>query len=204
MANLSNSYECRLMTLTNSSWIAFARGWQLIAMLSLFATGCGGSSGSSEYEAMKQKEAGFADVIAAAGGSAKKEGRSLGIGKPQGIGWFIDLSGDKITDDLIAAIITEYSNTPVFELNLKGSTITDDQLGKLDAGSVLRQMFILDLGDSAITDAGLDKCENVHCLQELRLKGSKATKEGLKRLGQRKIAHKSTPEMFKQPPKSDL
>ena len=66
------------------------------------------------------------------------------------------------------------------------------------------ECFILDLSNTGITDAGLDKCQNVHVLTELRLKGSKATKAGAKRLGDRKIAHKSTPKMFQQQPKTDL
>lgn len=178
--------------------------WRMIAVLSLLVSGCGGSSGVSEYDQMKQQEAGFADIIAAAGGTAKKEGRSLGTGQPQDAGWFIDLSGDKISDELLAAIVAEYANNPVFELNFKGSTITDDQLGKLDAGKVLQKVFVLDLSDTGITDAGLDKCENVHCLSQLRLKGSKATKDGAKRLGERKVAHKSTPKMLQQQPKVEF
>src|SRR5262245_23175454 len=102
------------MTLTRSSRMVSGRQWCLLALASLLLSGCNGSSGVSEYEQMKQKQAGFAEKIAAAGGSAKLEGRSMGIGQPEGSGWFIDLNGDKISDELVAAIIAEYANNPVF------------------------------------------------------------------------------------------
>jgi len=178
--------------------------WCWLAVLSLAVSGCGGSSGTSEYEQMKQKEAGFAETIKAAGGSAKREGRSMGVGKMEGTGWVIDLSNAKITDDVLNAMIERVTAEPIFELNCKGSTLTDDQLAKLDAGKVLQKVFFLDLSSTTISDAGLDKCGNVHCLMELKLKGSKATKAGAKRLGDRKIAHVSTPQMFKTQPKVEL
>lgn len=190
--------------MTCSRLSAFQSCIAAIVMLAILSAGCSGISSTSEYEQVKQVEASFADRIAAAGGTARKEGRSLVIGKVEGTGWFIDLSGDTITDDLIDAIITAYQSNPVFELNLRGSTITNEQLAKLDAGKVLQKVFILDLCDTAITDGGLDKCENVHCLQELRLTGSKATLDGAKRLGERKVKHASTPKMFRTAPKLQL
>ncbi|MBL8849937.1 MAG: hypothetical protein JNG89_09640 [Planctomycetaceae bacterium] len=170
----------------------------------LLAAGCNGPSAEGEYEQSKQVDQGFADQIAAAGGSAKKEGRALVQGKYEGNGWFIDLSGDTITDELVDLIVANRVKDPVFELNLSGSTVTDEQLGKLDAGKVLQQVFILDLTNTGITDAGLDKCQNVHTLSELKIKGSKVTKEGADRLADRKIKHPATPGPFKQKPKVDL
>jgi len=173
-------------------------------MLGLVISGCLGGSSTSEFEQLQQVEQGFADEVAAAGGTAKKEGRSLVQGKFEGAGWFIDLSGDTISDDLVDTIIAARVSDPVFDLNLSGSTITDEQLAKFDAGKVLQQVFILNLSDTGITDAGLDKCENVHTLSEFNIRGSKITKEGAQRLGERKIKHASTPGPFKKQPKLEM
>ena len=169
--------------------------------LSFVASGCGGY-GPSEYEQYKQKLQGFSEAVAAAGGSASKEGKTMhGF---QMTGWLIDLSGAEITDDLIDQIIFVGKEDPVFQLNLSKSKITDEQLGKLDAGTVFTKVYDLDLSDTAITDAGLDKIQHVHILSELKLKRSGATAAGVKRLSERKIASPQTPQQFKQPPKTDL
>lgn len=169
----------------------------------LLLSGCSGVfSSPSEYEQAKQQEQSFADTIAAAGGTAKKEGRAKkGF---QAAGWLIDLNGAQVTDELVDDIIEARKKEPIFQLDLSKSTITDDQLAKLDAGKVLQQCFVLDLSETAVTDSGLDQLKNVHCLEQLRLKGSQATAAGAKRLGQRKVSHPETPKPFKTPPKVEI
>jgi hypothetical protein len=174
-----------------------AGDWLL--MLALPAAGCtGGMSGTSEYEQSVQVERSFADQIAAAGGTAKKEGRSLVQGKIEGVGWFIDLSGDTVSDDLIDSIIETRKQDMFFLLNLSGSTITDEQLTKLDAGKVLEYVYTLDLTDTGITDAGLDTCSHLYILTDLKIRGSKITREGAERLGERKLKDPLTPPFFKK------
>ena len=155
-------------------------------------------SGTSDYEKFKQKQQGFSDLISAAGGTASKEGKSMyGF---QMTGWLIDLSGAEITEELITAVTDVAKRTPIFQLVLSKSTITDEQLAQLDAGKVLQKMVILDLSDTTITDAGLDKLSTFHCITELNLKGSQATKAAATRLGERQIAHPDTPRPFKKQP----
>ncbi|MFO1091849.1 MAG: hypothetical protein U0992_00855 [Planctomycetaceae bacterium] len=176
--------------------------YSLLGALAFLLAGCSGSSGSSEYEQFKQKEAGLADAIVAAGGTAKKEGRSLGFGKPEGVGWFIDLHGATISEEAIESIVNmRNKDALVFDLNLSGSTITDAQLAKLEEGKVLETVFKLDLSKTAITDAGLDQIDPVHYLMELNVKDSQATKDGTKRLGERKVKDPKTPAIFRNLPK---
>ena len=169
--------------------------------------GCSSYSGKSEYEQFKEKQSSLVDPIVAAGGTAKKEGRALSAvpGAMQGDGWFIDLHGATITDEVIDSIIKiRKDDGMVFDLNLNGSTITDAQLAKLAEGNVLGTVFILNLGGTGITDAGLDKIENVFCMMELILSNSKATMAGAKRLGERKVKNPQTPKVFQTPPKITL
>jgi len=170
--------------------------------LSIVTSGCGGYYGPSDRELYEKRVKGFIDTVVAAGGTASKEGKSMG--GFQMTGWLINLSGADTTDDLIEEIIFVGKQDPVFQLNLSKSKITDEQLGKLDAGTVFTKVYDLDLSDTAITDAGLDKIQHVHILSELKLKGSGATSAGVKRLSERKIASPQTPQQFKQPPKTDL
>jgi hypothetical protein len=165
---------------------------------SLLLSGCGGYNGPSEYEKLKKKESGFANIIAAAGGTATKEGKAMyGM---QMTGWLIDLTKADISDQVISQIIEVAQNDPVFLLKFSGTNITDDQLAELDDALVMQKTFELDLSDTGITDAGLDRVSNVHCLSKLNLKGSSATAEGAKRLGDRKIASPQTPGPFKKQP----
>ncbi len=162
-------------------------------------SGCNSYSGPSEYDKFKQSQQSFIDQIAAAGGTASKEGKSLhGF---QMTGWLIDLTNAQLTDKMIDTLIEVAKEDPVFQLNLSKSNITNEQLAKLDAGKVLQKMVDLDLSNTAITDAGLDQLSNLHCLMDLNLKGTAATSAGAKRLGDRKISHVSTPAPFKKQPK---
>jgi hypothetical protein len=177
----------------------------LLLAAALLIPGCSGMfSGASEYEQAKQVEDEFAAKIAAAGGSAvRKGGRRGGF---EANGWIIDLSGDTVTDGLIDAIIAKVKegHNDVFELNFNGSTITNEQLAKLDEGTVLRKVFVLDLSNTGITDAGIDKLENVHVLEDLRVTGTKVSREAATRLGERKVKHPQTPKPFQVPPKITL
>ncbi|HIE99453.1 MAG TPA: hypothetical protein EYG03_10460 [Planctomycetes bacterium] len=166
----------------------------------LLLSGCGGSySGTSDYEKFKQQEQGFSVDIEAAGGTATREGKSMyGIERS---GWLVDLSGAEINDALITSLTDVAQKDAVFQLNLSNSKITDDQLAKLDAGKVFQKMVELNLSNTAITDAGLDKLSNFHCITDLNLKGSKATKAGATRLGKKQIANPDTPPPFKKQPK---
>jgi hypothetical protein len=178
---------------------------RLLLMSALLALGCSaGTSGTGEYEQATQVDQGFAEQVAAAGGTAKKEGRVLVQGKIEGVGWFIDLSGDTISDDLIDAMIETRKLDKVFDLNLSGSTITDEQLAKLDAGNVLEYAYYLNLSNTGLTDAGLDKCTHVWILTELKVKGSKITQAGVDRLTERKLKDPMTPQFFKKKPKVEI
>jgi len=159
---------------------------------------CGCSSGPSEYEKYKNASKGFEKAIADAGGNAKKEGKAMfGF---QMSGWTIDLSGAKLTDPLVEQIIQVAQENPVFDLNLSKTSVTDAQLEKLDSGKVLQKTVNLNLSDTAITDAGLDKLSNFYCITNLNLKGSKASKEAARRMGDKKIANPQTPAPFKKQP----
>ena len=173
----------------------------LFLSLALGVCGCG-YSGPSEYEQYKQKLQGFSDLIVAAGGTASKEGKSMHGFKMTG--WLINLSGATITDEIIDQLIFIAKEDPVFQLNFSKSKITDEQLAKLDAGKVLQKTYEMDLSETAITDAGLDRLSNIHILGELKLKGSGATAEGAKRLGERKIASPQTPAPFRTQPNLDI
>ena len=160
--------------------------------------GCGGYTGGSQYAAVKGARDSFAGTIEAAGGSAEHKGQAaFGF---QGSGWFIDLKGATITDDLLDAIIEAYEKDPVFQMDLSDSTITDAQLEKLDEGKVLQKLFELDLSGTSISDAGLDQLDHLHCITDLNLTGSQATAAGGKRLGERKIASPQTPKPLKTAP----
>ena len=172
--------------------------FSLFGGVSIFLSGCGAYSGPSEYERFKQKQDGFSGVIAAVGGTAKKEGKTMhGF---QMTGWLIDLTDAEISDKLIGQIIEAGQSDAVFQLNFSNSDITDDQLAKLDAGKVLQKTVDLNLSHTAITDAGLDRLSNFYCLSVLNLKGTAATKEGAKRLGDKKIANPETPLPFRKQP----
>ncbi|MEZ6153785.1 MAG: hypothetical protein R3C09_27105 [Pirellulaceae bacterium] len=171
----------------------------IFAGIVLLAAGCNSYSGPSEYQQLKQQQQNFIDQIAAVGGTASKEGKTMfGF---QMSGWLFDLSNAELTDQMIEALVEVGQQDPVFQLNLSNTNITDEQLAKLDAGKVLQKMVDLNLSNTAITDAGLDQLSNVHCLMDLNLKGTAATSAGAKRLGDRKIAHESTPAPFKKQPK---
>lgn len=160
--------------------------------------GCGMMNGPSEYEKFMQKRKSFEQIVADAGGKATKEGREMFGFKA--VGWFIDLSGVKITDKLIAQIVEIGGAEGVFVLDLSKSEITDAQLKKLDEGKVLVKTVDLNLADTQITDAGLDQLSEYYCVMKLNLKGSKATKQGAKRLSDKKIANQHTPAPFKKAP----
>lgn len=173
-----------------------------LACVFFLLSGCGSFSGTSEYDQAKQGQQGFADVIAAAGGTASREGKRMhGI---EMTGWLVDLTGAEITDELIASIAEVAEKEAVFQLVLSKTNITDDQLGKLDNGNVFQKTVVLDLSGTAITDAGLDKMSNFHCITELNLKGSKATKAGATRLGKKQIANPGTPAPFRKQPKVEI
>ena len=173
-------------------------GLKTIGVLILLS-GCGGYTGPSEYQQLKQKLDGFSGVITAAGGKATKEGKTLhGF---EMAGWLIDLTNAKITDDLIDHIIVIGKSDPVFQLNLSNSNITNDQLAKLDAGNVLQKTVDLNLSNTAINDAGLDKLSNFYCVTDLNLTGSAATAAGARRMGSKQISNSNTPPPFKKQPK---
>lgn len=168
----------------------------------MFLCGCGGYTGPSEYQKLKNKQQGFSDLIAAAGGTATKEGAAMhGF---QMSGWKIDLSGGQVTDEIIDAIINVGQFDPVFLLNFSKTGITDEQLAKLDTNKVLQKTFELDLSETAISDAGLDKLTDYYCISKLNLKGSAATRAGAKRLGDRMIANPTTPLPFRKQPKLEI
>jgi hypothetical protein len=172
------------------------------ALLLLLAAGCGLYQGKSEYEKVQDKRQGLIDLVAEAGGTAKIEGRTrFGITMD---GWFIDLSGAELNEELLETMVTFAQNNPVFELNLSKSSITDEQLKQLDAGKVLQKCFVLDLSDTAITDAGLDALSNFYVIQELKLKGTKVTPAAVKRLGDKQLAQKYTPEPLRKRPETDI
>lgn len=171
-------------------------------VLLLFNAGCGFLSGPSEYEKYMNREKSFEKLIASAGGNAKKEGKAMHGFKM--VGWFIDLSGVDMTEKLISQVIEVAQNEAIFDLNLSNTSITDEQLAELDAGSVLQKTVNLNLSQTGITDAGLDSLSNFYCLSSLNLKGSKATLEAAKRMGDKKIANPQTPAPFKVQPKVEI
>lgn len=174
-------------------------GFSLLGAL-LLAAGCSGAfSGKSQYEQMKEKERAFSDMIKEAGGSASNEGREMhGV---QATGWFIDLSGATITDDLLDAMAQEVAaGNPVFELNLSNSTLTDDQLARLDADKVLQKVFNLNLSGTAVTDAGLDRLANHYVIHDLNVAGTQISDAAIKRLGDRQLAAEATPKPFRTRP----
>jgi hypothetical protein len=160
-------------------------------------SGCTGY-GMSEYEKLQLEREGFARMIADAGGSAVKQTHNMHGLKAEG--WMIDLSKVEITDKIIQEVTRNGQDKPVLKLVLAGSTITDAQLKQLDDGKVLQKTVVLDLSDTAITDAGLDQLKEHYIVQVLNLKGSKASAEAGKRLGERQIANPQTPKSFKKIP----
>jgi hypothetical protein len=163
--------------------------------------GCG-RMGPTEYEVYKRRHDTFAEAIAAAGGKASREGKSMhGFTM---MGWLINLSGANVTDELIDKIIAIAQRDAVFELNLSNTKITDAQLKRLDDGKVLQKTVSLNLENTAITDAGLDQLSNFCALTFLNLKGTKASKEGAQRMGERKIANPQTPPPFKKQPELEI
>ena len=173
-----------------------------MALILAFTSGCGFMSGPSEYEKYMNREKSFEKLVASAGGNAKKEGKAMHGFKM--VGWIIDLSGAELTDKLISQIIEVAQNEAIFDLNLSNTSITDDQLAELDAGSVLQKTVNLNLAQTGITDAGLDSLSNFYCLTSLNLKGSKATQEAGKRMGEKKSANPQTPAPFKVQPKVEI
>jgi len=119
-------------------------------------------------------------------------------------GWMVDLSGAEISEELMAEFLNVGAKDPVFSLNLSESKITDDQLVKLGQGKVLQKTVELDLNDTAISDTGLDGLSNFHCITDLKLKGSTATKAAATRLGKKQMSHPDTPAPFKKQPKVDI
>ncbi|MGE0374646.1 MAG: hypothetical protein AB7I48_02450 [Planctomycetaceae bacterium] len=174
-------------------------GFSLVSV-PLLLGGCSGAfSGKSDYEKMKDREKSFTDLIAAAGGTARIEGHERhGI---QATGWFMDLSGATITDELLTALAEAAQAEPVFNLNLSKSTITDDQLARLDTDKILQKVFILNLSDTAITDAGLDRLANHYVISELNVAGTQVTDAAIQRLGDRQLASEMTPKAFRIRPK---
>lgn len=180
----------------------FAVSQALPLILFIALSGCSGSYGKSEYQQVKEQQQAFVELFAEAGGSGKREPRSM-----HGYhldGWLIDLSGVEITDELIEAMIEIAQTDPIFQLNLSRSTITDEQLAQLDEGSVIQKCFDLDLSDTAVTDAGLDRLTNTYVIHDLKLKGTSVSKEAVQRLGDRQLAKEETPAPFKRRPKVDL
>ncbi|TWU08937.1 hypothetical protein CA54_41760 [Symmachiella macrocystis] len=164
--------------------------------------GCGLFEGKSEYQQMMDKRSDFSGIVAAAGGSAVMEKRSMhGI---HGVGWFIDLSGAEIDDKLLSAIADVVKEKPVYGLNLADSSITDKQLARLDKDDVLQKVFFLNLSNSKITDAGIDSISNIYVIHELNLKGTAVTAAAVKRLGDKQMAQKQTPDALRTRPKTDI
>lgn len=162
--------------------------------LILFA-GCGGSySGESEYDQMMRGKKDFADLIKSAGGSAEEK-EFKGYGQ-EGMAWHIDLSNGKINDDLIDSLgELDY----IVNLNLSNSNITDKQLLQLDTKSAIKVTLDLDLSGTKITSAAFDKLENFNCLKNVKLKGSKVTKQAVTRFVQKRQGNEKVPDFFKKP-----
>ncbi|QDU42472.1 hypothetical protein [Symmachiella dynata] len=180
-------------------------GWAkclVVASGFFLLTGCGLFEGKSEYQQMLDKRNAFSEMIADAGGSAVMEKRSMhGL---NGVGWFIDLSGAELDDALLNAIAEVAKEKSVYELNLADSSITDEQLAQLDKDEVLQKVFFLDLSNTKITDAGLDSVSNIYVIHELNLKGTAVTEAAVKRLGDKQMAQKQTPDAFRTRPKTDI
>lgn len=172
----------------------------LAGMQLTFLAGCGGmSGGKSNAEQFADRQKALGNSLAGPSGKTALGERSLEGFKQTG--WTIDLSGGTVTDATIDKIIEASRSSPVLDLNLSGTAVTDEQLGKLDKAGVFVKTVDLDLSDTKITDAGLDKIETAAVVMNLNIKGSSATQEGAKRLGDRKMKNPSTPPPFKKQPK---
>jgi hypothetical protein len=168
----------------------------LFAGVGVSLSGCGVfGSGKSDYEKFQETVAGIGDAIVDAGGAAVKEEKTILGFKVQG--WTIDLSNGQVTDAVITKIIEASRSAPVLELSFANTELNDDQLAKLDAASVLVKTYKLDLSNTQITDKGLMRVKNAICLSVLNLKGTSATRDGAKRLADRKNANPLTPAPLK-------
>lgn len=162
----------------------------------ILSAGCGiGSySGESEYDEMMRGKKDFADLIKAAGGTAEEK-EFKGYGK-EGMAWHIDLSNGKINDDLIDSLgELDY----IVNLNFSNSNITDKLLLKLDSKNAINVTLDLDLSGTKITSATFEKLKNFNCLRNVKLKGSKVTKQAVTRFVQKRQGNEKVPALFKKP-----
>lgn len=171
------------------------------AVLFLLA-GCGFYEGKSEYQKVKEEEQSFSDLVAAAGGSAHK--KAVSVPGFQNMGWIIELSGARITEELIEKMIEFNKRAPVLQLDLSGSTISDAQLAQLDKNDVLQKVYTLNLKNTAITDDGLDSISDFYVIHELWLQGTTVTTDAVQRLGDKQLAQKHTPDALRTRPQVDI
>jgi hypothetical protein len=165
--------------------------WAGVVLVSL-ATGCGGGNGGmSDYERHHQEKMSLTDSLKAQG-ARKVEIHSY---PPYGEAYIVDLSGAKITDELMENL---KQLEKLSELNLSRSTLTDADLAKLNAASLLGYTMKLDLSHTAVTSAGLDGLTNTLAgLTDLNLAGTKDTQAGAERLKKRRSADKNIPAQFR-------
>lgn len=165
-----------------------------LLLVSCSVPGCSRYSAVSDYEQMQQAKKSFAELIAAAGGKAEE--KAYAIAGASGDAWVLNLSGGKISNELIDEI---GKLIYVAELDLSKSNITDEQLLKLDELKVCKTVMNLNLSDTAISDASFAKLKNLHCLSKANLKGTKVTKKGIDEFRKSYLAHPNTVGFFKNP-----
>lgn len=182
---------------------SFGRPQLLTVVVALcLLSGCGFFEGKSEYQQMLDKRSDFSEYVADLGGTAVMESRSMN--GMDGIGWFIDLSGTAIDDDVLEEMGEIVKEKPIYELNLSNTSFNDEQLSKLDKAEVLEKMFFLDLSNTQVTDAGLDGISNFYVIHELKVKGTQVSQAAVKRLGDKQLAKPYVPDKLRTRPKTDI
>jgi hypothetical protein len=145
-------------------------GLSALLTLSLLATlpGCG-SAPDSKSEVKKRNEV----LNSLQEQQAKITTKNYA---PYGNGYVVDLSGARLTDETFAKL-KELQR--VTELDLSKSSITDAQMDKVNEIALV--LLRLDLSNTAVTDAGLAKLTKLNRCLNLKLAGTKVTKEAVER-----------------------
>lgn len=160
-------------------------------VVATLSAGCGGGGGMSDYERHHQAKLSLNDTLKSQG--AKKV--ELHQYPPYGDAYIVDLSGAKITPELIDNL---KQLERLSELNLSHSTVTDADLASLNEALLLGYTMKLDLSHTAVTSAGLDGLTNTLAgLKELNLAGTKDTQAGADRLKSRRAGDKNIPAAFR-------
>jgi hypothetical protein len=146
-------------------------------------TGNHGQSGPSDYELGVQAAKEAADALSSQGGRVKE------MSYPQGKAWAVNLSGMKITDDLLGGV-KALGN--ISELDLSKSNVTDEQLAKMSKMGLMTLVLKLDLSNTAVTDACFDNLQNMVVLQQMNLVGTKCTKAAADKFVRNRDAQKTT------------